>query len=282
MSKLILVSFADKRYRNSLKRLEQQTRNFPFDERYFLTQENCLSKKYWRSLKPWLYRRGYGFWAWKASIVKEYFARLDEGDLLFWSDAGLMWNYNSKSLIKFKEYVRLLSDDSDILVFSQSLIEQVWTKGDVFAALNVYDDKRICETPQFLGGLFLIKKSKRTIELIDRWIELNDLKKELITDKRSTIPNKEGFKEHRHDQSIFSVLVKTYPHVEIPWQETQVEDEDWDKLMDYPIQARRLKELDRPKSEIIKNKLLRPWRDFLGFYFKRIRHYEYLCDHYPW
>ena len=282
MSKLILVSFADKRYRNSLARLEQQTKDFPFDERYFLTQENCLTKEYWRSLKPWLYRRGYGFWAWKASIVKEFFDKLDEGDLLFWSDAGLMWNCNSQSLVKFKEYVGKLSGNNDILVFSQPLLEKEWTKGDVFAALNVYHDKQICETPQFLGGLFMLKKTVRTVGLVDRWIELNDLKKELITDKRSTIPNKEGFKEHRHDQSIFSVLVKTYPHVEIPWQETQVEDGDWDKLKDYPIQARRLKELDRPKSEIIKNKLLRPWRDFLGFYFKKIRHYEYLCDHYPW
>ena len=282
MSKLILVSFADKRYRNSLKRLDLQTKDFPFDERYFLTQENCLSKEYWRSLKPWLYRRGYGFWAWKASIVKEYFARLDEGDLLFWSDAGIYWNYTEKSKVKFDEYIQMLAGENDILAFSQPTIEKEWTKGDVLKALGTYDDDKICNSNQLWAGLFLIKKTARTMGLIDRWIELNDLKRELITDKRSTIPNKEGFKEHRHDQSIFSVLVKTYPHVEIPWQETQVEDGDWEKLRDYPIQARRLKELDRPISEIIKNKLLRPWRDFLGFYFKRIRHYEYLCDHYPW
>lgn len=282
MSKLILVSFADKRYRNSLVRLEQQTKDFPFDERYFLTQENCLTKEYWRSLKPWLYRRGFGFWAWKASIVKDFFSRMNDGDMLFYSDAGLFWNGTPKAISKFGEYPKMLSGNNDILVFTQPTIEKEWTKGDVLDALGVYDDERICNSMQFLGGLFLIKKTTRTMELVDRWIELNDLKKELVTDKRSTIPNKEGFKEHRHDQSIFSVLVKTYPHVEIPWQETQVEDGNWEKLKDYPIQARRLKELDRPKSEIIKNKLLRPWRDFLGFYFKKIRNYEYLCDHYPW
>ena len=282
MSKLILVSFADKRYRNSLKRLELQTKDFPFDERYFLTQENCLSKEYWHSLKPWLYRRGYGFWAWKASIVKDYLMRLDEGDLLFWSDAGIYWNYTEKSRSKFDEYIQMLAGENDILTFSQPTIEKEWTKGDVLKALGTYDDDKICNSNQLWAGLFLIKKTARTMGLIDHWIELNDLKRELITDKRSTIPSKEGFKEHRHDQSIFSVLVKTYPHIEIPWQETQVEDGDWDKLKDYPIQARRMKELDRPKSEIIKNKLLRPWRDFLGFYFKKIRHYEYLCDHYPW
>ena len=282
MSKLILVSFADKRYRNSLKRLEQQTRHFPFDERYFLTQDDCLTREYWRRLKPWLYRRGYGFWSWKSSIVKDFLCRLDDGDMLFWSDAGLFWNGTDEAILRFEKYIAKLSGDNDILVFEQPTIEQEWTKGDVLETLGVYNIDRICKSTQFLGGLFLIKKTDRTVELIDRLVDLCDIRKELITDKRSIVPNKEGFIEHRHDQSIFSVLVKTYPHVEIPYQETQVKDGNWDALKDYPIQARRLKEIDRPKSEIIKNKLLRPWRDILGFYFKRIRHYEYACDHYPW
>lgn len=282
MSKLILVSFADSRYRNSLKRLEEQTREFPFDERYFLTEKNCLTKEYWRKLKPWLYRRGYGFWAWKSSIVKDYLNKLDDGDMLFWSDAGIMWNATPESLLKFDEYIKMLSGDNDILVFGQPTIEKEWTKGDVLEALGVYNNEEICNSNQYWAGCFLVKKTKRTEEFINRLIDLCELSKELITDKRSSVPNREGFKEHRHDQSLFSVLVKTYPHVAIPWQETQVEDGNWEKLKNNPIQSRRLKEQDRPKSEIIKNKLMRPWRDFLGFYFTKIRHYEYLCDHYPW
>ena len=282
MSKLILVSFADSRYRNSLERLEEQTKDFPFDERYFLTEKNSLTKEYWRRLKPWLYRRGYGFWAWKSSIVKGYLNKLDEGDMLFWSDAGIMWNATPKALQKFDEYIKKLSGDNVLLVFGQPTIEKEWTKGDVLETLGVYDNEEIYNSNQYWAGCFLVKKTRRTMEFMDRLIDLCDLSKELITDKRSFVPNKEGFKEHRHDQSIFSVLVKTYPHVVIPWQETQVSDGDWGKLKDYPIQARRLKEQDRPKSEIIKNKFMRPWREFLGFYFTKIRHYEYLCDHYPW
>ncbi len=80
----------------------------------------------------------------------------------------------------------------------------------------------------------------------------------------------------------FYNILEAYSHVVVPWQETQVYDGNWDLLADNPIQARRLKEQDRPISEIVKNKLLRPWRDILGFYFTRIRHYEYTCDHYPW
>lgn len=281
MSKLILVSFADKRFRNSLKRLEEQTRDFPFDERHFLTQDNCLTKEYWRKLKPWLYRRGYGYWSWKSAIVKDFYDRLDDGDMLFWSDAGIYWNYTEKSLKHFEEYIQMLSEGNDILVFSQPTIEKNWTKGDVFEAIGAYNNMEICNSNQFLGGLFLIKKTDQTIDFINRFYALCDLKKELVTDKHSSKPNKEGFIENRHDQSIFSVLVKTYPHIVIPWQETQVYDGNWDLLADFPIQARRLKEQDRPISEIMRNKLLRPWREILHIYFKYIRRYEYL-SRYTW
>ena len=275
MTMIILVSFADYRYRKSLERLERQTAGFPFDERYFLTERTALTKKYWRRLKPWLYRRGFGFWSWKASIVKEFLGRLDDGDMLFWSDAGLAWNCNERSLKRFEEYIGMLSDDKDLLVFEQPTIEQEWTKGDVLEALGAYDDEAVCCSLQLWAGCFLIKKTPRMIAFLDRWIALNDLSRELITDKRSTKPNKPGFKEHRHDQSIFSVLAKQFPHVVIPWQEVQPEDGDWSKIEGSPVVGRRLKEIDRPKSEVFKNKLMRPWRSLLHFYFKYIRNYDY-------
>lgn len=282
MSKLILVSFADKRFRNSLIRLEQQTREFPFDERYFLTQDNCLSKDYWRSLKPWLYRRGYGYWDWKARLVKHYLDKANEGDIIVWSDAGVFWNSTPNALKRFSQYIFSINSEKGILAFQEPYKEQDWTKGDLLEELGVYNKEDICTSFQLWSGCLFIRKQVETSILIDKWSELNNRKKELVTDKCSIKPNKEGFQEHRHDQSSFSLLVKQVPHVEISWKETQDLNKNWDSLSDFPIQARRLKELDRPKSEIIKNKLLRPWREFLNFYFKKIRHYEYTCDHYPW
>lgn len=282
MSKLILLSFADKRFRNSLVRLEKQTRDFPFDERFFMTQDDVLSKSYWRNLKPWLYRRGYGFWSWKALIINSFLGKLNDGDVIFWSDAGLFWNFNQQSLGRFNEYVSMLDGENDIVVFEQETIEQEWTKGDVLKALNVYDNKDICESKQFWGGLMLFRNTERMRKFWKELEALYNIKKELITDLRSSIPNKPGFKEHRHDQSIFSVKVKQIPHAVIPASETHVVDGNWDKLSSSPVQGRRLKEQDRPKSEVIKNKLMMPWRTLLHFYFRKIRHYEYLCDHYPW
>lgn len=281
-SKLILVSFADKRYRNSLKRLEEQTKDFPFDERYFLTQDNCLTKSYWRRLKPWFYRRGYGYWNWKFRVVNDYIERLSEGDKLFYSDAGITWNATFSAIERFKKQLTLVDDGNDVLVYDQPTIEQEWTKGDVLDALGVYDNEEICKSRQIYSGFFCIKKTERTCRLLKEIISFSDIEKELVTDKRSSKPNKTGFVENRHDQSIFSVMVKKGPHAIIHYSENYEIDNNGMEIKDCPIQVIRRKEIDRSLYEVIKNKMLRPWRDFLGFYFTKIRHYEYTCDHFPW
>ena len=176
----------------------------------------------------------------------------------------------------------LLDGENDVLVYDQPTIEQEWTKGDVLDALGVYDNEEICMSRQIYSGFFCIKKTKRACELLKEIISLSEIEKELVTDKRSSIPNKKGFVENRHDQSIFSVIVKKMPHVTIHYSRNYEIDNNGKEIEDCPIQVIRRKEVDRSIYEVLKNKMLRPWRIFLGFYFTRIRHYEYTCDHYPW
>ena len=55
--RIIRVSFADRRYRNAMKRLEKYTENFPFTERHICEETNTFDEKYWRKLKHanWLF-----------------------------------------------------------------------------------------------------------------------------------------------------------------------------------------------------------------------------------
>ena len=284
--RIVLVSFADRRYRNAMKRLEGYTEKFPFTERHFCDETNTFDKKYWRKLKPWLYRRGYGYWEWKGLVMKKYLEQLDEGDFLVWSDVGVYWNDTENALGRFGEYLNMLGNGVDVVAFQEPYIEQEWTKGDLLDYYKLYDNDAICKSLQLWSGAFILRKSTSTIKLVDEWAHVNMRKLELETDKRSLKPNKIGFKEHRHDQSSFSLLVKQMPHVEISYRETQVKDRSnpsaWKSLVDYPIQARRHKLNARPFSEVIKNKLLRPWRMFLNFYFRKVRNYEIAGTQYPW
>ncbi len=286
MKRIVLVSFADRRYRNAMKRLDIASANFPFTERHFCDETNTFDKKYWRKLKPWLYRRGFGYWEWKGLVVKKYFDQLEEDDILVWSDVGVYWNSNDNSLKRFDYYIDLLRKGDNLLAFQEPYIEQEWTKGDLLYYFGVYNNEEICKSNQLWSGVFFLKKTIDTTKLVNDWSLVNMRELELETDKRSSMPNKDGFKEHRHDQSSFSVLVKLIPHIELSWKETQVIDrsdiKSWDKLYEYPIQARRTKLENRPLGEIIKNKFLRPWRFCLNVYFRKIKKYEFLSPGYPW
>lgn len=284
--KIVLVSFADRRYRNAMRQLKKATERFPFTERYFCDEINTFDKLYWRKLKPWLYRRGYGYWEWKGLIIKQYFGQLNEGDILVWSDVGVFWNYNEQAEKRFLNYITQLEKGKNILAFQEPYIEQEWTKGDLLNYFGVYDDDNICKTNQLWSGVFFLRKSASTVVFVDKWAKVNMRKLELVTDRLSTVPNKNGFKEHRHDQSSFSVIVKLMPHIELSWKESQVVNradiQAWESLYEYPIQARRIKSDRLPVWEKLRNKLLRPWRMILNIYFRKTKNYDFLCSGYPW
>lgn len=91
-------------------------------------------------------------------------------------------------------------------------------------------------------------KSKITEKLLIDWndIRLNHIN--LFTDKKSAQPNLEGFHENRHDQSIFSMLVKQLPHIEISWKEVEPLDGNWEGYENSPIQGKRVRSVSKKKK----------------------------------
>lgn len=279
--KIILVSFADRRYRRAMERIRQETAAFPFAARYLYDERTVLSPAFWRRLRPWLYRRGYGYMSWKSRIVLQVLERADDGDVVFWSDVGNYWNATPEALQRFGQYVAMAQTEG-LLTFSDLYPEYQWTKGDVLQACGVYDNDEVCQSPQLLSGAFAVCKSADTVAFVRRWAELCDVGKELITDRRSSVQNKPGFVENRHDQSLFSCLAKQRRHAVVPAAETHAIARPWDALHDCPIQARRTKLDGRPLTEVIWNKLLHPYRTLLYYYFTRVRHYHFSLTFYPW
>jgi hypothetical protein len=80
----------------------------------------------------------------------------------------------------------------------------------------------------------IIKKNQHSVKIINEWV--NHMKYELINDVTS---NEEPyFIDNRHDQSIYSIVVKKYGSIKIP-DETWFQD--WNNGVNYPILAKRNK-----------------------------------------
>jgi hypothetical protein len=148
-------------------------------------------------------KRGYGYWIWKPYIIKKTMEKMKDGDMLLYADCGCEIDINRKNeLINDFELVKKYY----IIGSSTGEIEKKWNKMDLIEKLNANDDKYI-NTIQKQAGVNLFYICKKTRNLVNEWYELC-CDYHLIDDSPSILSNAKEFIEHRHDQSIFSLLCK--------------------------------------------------------------------------
>ena len=155
---------------------------------------------------------------------------LAEGDILVYLDAGC--TINARARKRFDEYIELArKTECGVVCFEQKgLPEREWCKADLLQYAGALDDPAITETPQFMSGLFIIRKCPLSIEFVDKWYDLSHNHFNLTTDEPSALPNLEGFRENRHDQSAFSVLLKPYKPCILDCSETWVKADSFEQF----------------------------------------------------
>jgi len=127
-----------------------------------------------------------------------------DNDLLVYCDAGCEIIKTGKS--RLKDYFNMVnSTPTGILSFQSNFPEQDWTKMDVFEKLGYHQ----LLGGQYFGSFFVIRKYTHTISLVQLWYE-TCCQYSLLDDSPSKSTNSITFKEHRHDQSIWSIIRKKY------------------------------------------------------------------------
>ncbi|GHT52311.1 hypothetical protein AGMMS49982_12180 [Bacteroidia bacterium] len=238
---VFFVSFADTRMRKSAARLTQQAIAMNvFDEIYILDERN-LSVDFLSKFKDKLRGnvRGFGYWAWKPQIILQVMERMAEGDVLLFTDMGCHLNPERRNkMLELIEKTKTAS--SGILAFQMRRnTEKWWTKGDLLDYFGVRKRTDITESGQVAGTFFLLRKCQAAEKMIREWMAVFENNFELIDDSLSLSPNLDGFREHRHDQSIFSLLCKVN-QVTLELNHCRTLKSEWKwKKYPFPIQARR-------------------------------------------
>ena len=152
--------------------------------------------------------RGAGYWLWKPYIVKRTLDELQEGDFLFYADAASIFTGPVAPLIE-----RMHKTGQDVVAFSRpSSREQecFWTKRDAFVLMDC-DTPRYTRTRQFHDGFCLVRKTPFGMGIVEEWLHFAQDER-ILTDRsnRCGEPNYPGFKDHRHTQSIWSLLCKKH------------------------------------------------------------------------
>lgn len=268
----VFLSFADKRYVGALNALKECTKHFPFDERYFLNEDD-LPADYLRSLHYGLYRRGFGYWRWKSYLIRERLQMMNEGDILVYTDAGVYWN--EKGMKRFEEYMRMLEGDDFLITFQSSYLEKDYSKGDILEFTGHYNHDDVLMSLQLLSGIIIVKKCAEGLRFVEDWYDLCHHHFELISDRVSELPCIRGFVENRHDQSALSLLAKQRRHIEISYKETLPLSLDWSQMEAFPIQARQYKKKKMTWKEKHIFELKKPYTKLIAWYLKRYKHFYF-------
>ena len=204
---IIAINYADKSFQKAQKLNLETAKNMGRG------QNNCL------------YAGGYGYgvsraesgdtkcdkgkWllSWKPYFLNKAYQELKEGDYLIYTDAGSIYVNKIQYLIDCMEQEKM-----EIMVFSlqRELLEKQYTKRDAFVLMQC-DAPQFTDTPQSIGGYVLFKKSDFVEQFLSE--DLNYAQDErIIAEIANTqgLPNYPEFIAHRHDQSVWSLMVKKY------------------------------------------------------------------------
>ena len=151
--------------------------------------------------------RGGGYYLWKPYIYRKAYDVLREGDYLIYTDSGAVYINKIQYLIDCMEQEKV-----PVMIFSleQERIEKGNTKRDAFV-LTGCDETQYTDTPQSIGGYFVCKKAPEVKAFLDEVLQYaQDIR--IISDKPNVmgLPNYKEFTDHRHDQSVISLMSKKY------------------------------------------------------------------------
>lgn len=181
-------------------------------------------------------KRGFGYWLWKPFIIKTFLDKLDDGDILVYADAGCSMNPFGK--IRLFEYMNMLHNNPEnygIISFQLNNHPEIeWSKRDVCEYFEATED--MLQSTQCMATSVIIKKNEHSQMIINKWYE-TACNYSLINDEVNANESLQ-LKEHRHDQSIYSMLVKKYGSIKIP-DETYTYP--WSNARKFPILGTRIR-----------------------------------------
>lgn len=151
-------------------------------------------------------KRGYGYWIWKPYLIKKTLDSMNENDILFYADAGCKFELNKENNFLIERINHIKKEKKIIGTFTCPEIS--WTKMDLIKYLEMED--KLSGRQHSAGAIMFIKTHEIT-KFVNEWWRIATLDNyHYVDDTPSKIKNTHHFKEHRHDQSIFSLLTKKY------------------------------------------------------------------------
>jgi hypothetical protein len=212
--KKYLVNYSDKTHKNSqIENTNSALSIGGFDNVFSFNLQDLGDEFIFQNKNIMSQPRGAGYWMWKPFVIKKALELINDNDILMYSDSGISFIKNIDEIVTIMD-----NTDEKLLLFELDDIHpnKRWTKRDCFVLMGL-DNEPYLSQNQLLASYILMRKNKFVIKFIDEWLHYaKDYR--VITDSSNEcgLPNYLEFVDHRHDQSILSLLGRKYKIKNIP------------------------------------------------------------------
>ena len=207
-SRAHLVAFATPEFAPSLELSLHAARGY-FASLRAWTREQLRSTHFYRRNRRILEEtRGAGYWLWKPFIIRERLSQVPRGDIVVYLDAGARFRADPSALFA-------VAREREIVVFANpygaargAAACSTWTKRDCFVLMGC-DEPRYHHAPMVDASIVLFRNTRGGRAFVAEWLSFSQ-RANILTDAPNScgLANLEDFVEHRHDQSVLSLLVE--------------------------------------------------------------------------
>ncbi len=211
-----LLVFGTEIYENAIQHLVQSASKY-FDQFHTYGPEVLDEDFKEKNINILSHSKGAGYWLWKPYVIKKVLSEVNDGDIVFYVDAGNIFVNDPRVIFDRVEKNDgiILFDNRDSMPSGNPPPNKNWTKKDAFSIMGLDSDTHRMAT-HCNASYQIYKKNKKSLDFIDEYL-LWGQNANVITDiPNITGQNYNGFVDHRHDQSILSLLASKYQfHLEV-------------------------------------------------------------------
>lgn len=194
------VTYGDDKFRHSVSRISREMQ-FVCEDHLIYNERDIDDTFKIKSNIDWTSSRGGGFWLWKPYILHKALHSIKDNHCIFYCDSGCCVE---DAIVLQKNIELFIESDKEIYAFQMrdsDRNELQWTSQKVLDKFNL----RACDlnVGQVHATAFLLKNTLAVKSIVKKWIDLATNEPLLFTDEYTD----QG--RHRHDQSIWSCLLKT-------------------------------------------------------------------------
>lgn len=201
---LHLIFFGDNLFEKQKLRLNKQALNTNWFQSITIESPETIKPFITMNKNIFKYKRGFGYWLWKPYIISLKLSKLKKDEILVYLDCGSTIQNNN---IILNNYLKILNDKSIIVFANSDHLEKQFQKNRLLKHFNLDNDNEFLNSNHIESGCLLIKKNEESLNFIKQWLQLCEYNNyELLNDCLDS--ESTDFIEHRHDQSILSILSK--------------------------------------------------------------------------